>query len=95
MESDSPRHRRDKDETRRIKVFFNYFSYFFNSINLPSFSFTFLLSFLKGLISYNEFRRVFQASEEDLESRCGIGGSNTFEFIPPKQITEIAEQFSV
>jgi hypothetical protein len=37
---------------------------------------------------------VFQASEEDMESRGG-GTSNTFEFIPPKQISELAEQFSV
>lgn len=37
---------------------------------------------------------MFQASEEDMESRGG-GTSNTFEFIPPKQISELAEQFSV
>ena len=37
---------------------------------------------------------MFQASEEDMESRGG-GTSNTFEFIPPKPISELAEQFSV
>ena len=49
-------------------------------------------------MSYNEFRRTFQASEEDMESRgetSNGGGTHTFEFIPPKPITEIAEQFSV
>jgi hypothetical protein len=47
----------------------------------------------QGLISYGEFRRVFQASEEDMESRGG--DASNIEFIPPKQITEIAEQYSV
>jgi hypothetical protein len=36
---------------------------------------------------------VFQASEEDMESRGG--DASNIEFIPPKQITEIAEQYSV
>jgi hypothetical protein len=49
--------------------------------------------FPQGLISYGEFRRVFQASEEDMESRGG--DASNIEFIPPKQITEIAEQYSV
>ena len=36
---------------------------------------------------------MFQASEEDMESRGG--DASNIEFIPPKQITEIAEQYSV
>jgi Ca2+-binding EF-hand superfamily protein len=48
----------------------------------------------EGLISYGEFRRVFQVSDEDLESRVLGGEANNFEFIPPKMITELAEQYS-
>ena len=44
-------------------------------------------------MSYEDFRRVFQSSEDDLESR-GIGGmegSSNFVAIPPKPIPELSE----
>jgi len=46
-----------------------------------------------GLVSYAEFRRVFQESEEDLESRGvnGGDGASSFEVIQPRMIPELYE----
>ncbi len=46
----------------------------------------------QGLISYEDFKRVFQSSEEEMESRAlGFGGETNFEPIPPVNIPELAE----
>lgn len=46
----------------------------------------------QGLVSYSDFRRVFQLSEEDVESRgLGAEAGGSFEAIPPKMIPEIVE----
>jgi len=47
-----------------------------------------------GLVTYADFKRVFQGSEDELESR-GIGGEGggggNFELVPPKPIPELTE----
>jgi hypothetical protein len=46
---------------------------------------------LQGLISYEDFKRVFQSPEDDMESRTvGVGESN-FESVPPKNIPELVD----
>ena len=47
----------------------------------------------QGLVSYAEFRRVFQESEEEIETRISASGSggSVIESIPSKSIPEIAE----
>jgi hypothetical protein len=51
-----------------------------------------LIVFLpQGLISYEDFKRVFQSPEDDMESRTvGVGESN-FESVPPKNIPELVD----
>ena len=46
----------------------------------------------EGLVSYQEWKRVFQLSEDELESRglSNISGGS-FEPVPPKKIPELAE----
>lgn len=46
----------------------------------------------QGLVSYGDFRRVFQVSEEELESR-GIGSESggSFEVVPAKIIPELVD----
>ena len=58
-------------------------------------------TYVDGLISYVEFRRAFQLSDEELESRAGgdatastVSAATTIESVPPKNIPEIAEQLS-
>ena len=58
-------------------------------------------TYVDGLISYVEFRRAFQLSDEELESRVGgdavaaaASATSTIESVPPKAIPEIAEQLS-
>jgi hypothetical protein len=47
---------------------------------------------IKGLISYEDFKRVFQLSEDELESRGGGNdGESNFESIPPKNIPELVD----
>jgi hypothetical protein len=44
-------------------------------------------------MSYEDFKRVFQSSEDDLESRAigGMEGSSNFVTIAPKPIPEMSE----
>jgi hypothetical protein len=51
-----------------------------------------LIVSLKGLIDYTDFKRAFQESEEEMESR-GIGAESggNFEPIPPKPIPELVD----
>lgn len=46
-----------------------------------------------GLLVYEDFKRVFQLSEDELESRAiGVSdGSSNFESIPPKFIPELVD----
>lgn len=47
---------------------------------------------LQGLMSYEDFKRVFQGSEDEMESRVGgDNGSSNFVTIPPKPIPELSE----
>ena len=46
----------------------------------------------QGLMSYEDFKRVFQGSEDEMESRMGgAEGSSNFVTIPPKPIPELSE----
>ena len=43
-------------------------------------------------MSYEDFKRVFQKSEDELESRSvGYEGSSNFTAIPPKPIPELSD----
>ena len=43
-------------------------------------------------MSYEDFKRVFQLSEDELETRAGgFEGSANFEAIPPKPIPELSD----
>jgi hypothetical protein len=45
-----------------------------------------------GLISYVDFKRVFQGHESDMESRSVMGsGESNFEHVPPKPIPELSD----
>lgn len=49
-------------------------------------------STLQGLVSYEDFKRVFQSSDEEMESRAiGYDGESNFEVIPPKPIPELVD----
>jgi hypothetical protein len=43
----------------------------------------------EGLISYEDFKRAFRQSEEDIESRALVAGASNFTTIPPKPIAEL------
>ena len=53
----------------------------------------------EGMISYEDFKRVFQRSEggDELESNtiAAEGGGSAFEPVPPKKIPEIFESTKV
>ena len=43
-------------------------------------------------MSYEDFKRVFQCSDEELESRgMGVTGDSNFEAVPPKMIPELVD----
>jgi hypothetical protein len=49
--------------------------------------------FPQGLMSYEDFKRVFQGSEDEMESRAmgSAEGSSNFVTIAPKPIPELSE----
>jgi hypothetical protein len=52
-------------------------------------------SVTQGLMSYEDFKRVFQQSEDELERRAGgFEGSSNFVAIAPKPIPELADIFN-
>ena len=47
---------------------------------------------VQGQISYNDFKRIFHISEDEMESRGLHGGSGgNFESVPPKPIPELVD----
>ena len=47
----------------------------------------------EGMVSYRDFRRVFQSSVEEMESRSlGSDAKSNFAVIPPKPIPELVEK---
>lgn len=51
----------------------------------------------QGLISYEDFKRVFQSAEDgDMESKTvGTVGASTIESVPPKPIPELVDMLKV
>lgn len=47
---------------------------------------------MQGLISYEDFKRVFQSADDEQESRtAGTVGESNFEEVHPKMIPELVE----
>jgi hypothetical protein len=48
---------------------------------------------MKGMVSYQDFKRVFQTSDDDMESHGTSGGVGTasFETIAPRIIPELVD----